>query len=58
MDETIPAEDALEFANISNHKLRIIEGAGIEYTCHQDELTSLVVEFIKVNNDKENNTSK
>ncbi|XP_039688356.1 uncharacterized protein [Medicago truncatula] len=59
MDKTIPAEDALEFAkSISNHELRIIEGAGIEYTCHQDELTSFVVQFIKVNNDKENNTSK
>ncbi|CAJ2675209.1 unnamed protein product [Trifolium pratense] len=59
MDETVPVEDALEFSKfILNHELCIIEGADHEYTCHQDELTSLVLEFIKVHNDKENNTSK
>nr|XP_027189991.1 uncharacterized protein LOC101502020 isoform X2 [Cicer arietinum] len=59
MDETVSAEDALEFAKfISNHELHIIEGADHEYSCHQDELTSLVLEFIKVHNDKANNTSK
>ncbi|CAI8606099.1 unnamed protein product [Vicia faba] len=59
MDETVPVEDALEFAKfISNHELCIIEGADHEYTSHQDELTSLVLDFIKVHNDKENNTSK
>ncbi|WJX09647.1 hypothetical protein P8452_00459 [Trifolium repens] len=59
MDETVPAEDALEFSKfILNHELCIIEGADHEYTCHQDELTSLVLEFIKVHNDKENNTYK
>ncbi|GAU34451.1 hypothetical protein TSUD_06620 [Trifolium subterraneum] len=59
MDETVPAEDALEFSKfILNHELCIIEGADHEYTCHQDELTSLVLEFIKVHHDKENNTSK
>lgn len=59
MDETVPAEDALEFAKfILNHELHIIEGADHEYTYHQDELTSLVLGFIKFHNDKENNTSK
>lgn len=59
MDETVPVEDALEFAKfISNHELRLIEGADHEYTSHQDELTSLVLDFIKVHNGKENNTSK
>lgn len=59
MDETVPAEDALEFAKfISNHKLRIIEGADHEYSCHQDELTCLVLEFIRVQNDKDRDTSK
>ncbi|CAK8569854.1 unnamed protein product [Lathyrus sativus] len=59
MDETVPLEDALEFAKfISNHELCIIEGADHEYTAHQDKLTSLVLDFIKVHNDKENTTSK
>jgi alpha/beta superfamily hydrolase len=59
VDETVPAEDALEFSKfILNHELCIIEGADHEYTCHQDELSSLVLEFIKVHNDKENNTYK
>lgn len=59
MDEIVPAEDASEFAKfISNHELCIIEGADHEYTYHQDELTSLVLEFIKIHTDKDEDTSK
>ncbi|KAE9599810.1 hypothetical protein Lal_00045649 [Lupinus albus] len=59
MDETVPAEDALEFAKfISNHALHIIEGADHEYSCHQDELACLVLEFIKVSHDKREDKSK
>lgn len=58
MDQTVPAEDALEFDKfISNHELRIIEGADHEYSHHQDELTHLVLEFIKIHNDKDKDTS-
>lgn len=46
-DEMVPAKDALEFAKIiPNHKLHIIEGADHEYTSHQDDLASIVVNFI------------
>ncbi|MED6174012.1 hypothetical protein PIB30_064925 [Stylosanthes scabra] len=49
-DTIIPVQDALEFAKIiPNHKLHIIEGADHPYTNHQDELTSVVVNFIKEN---------
>ncbi|XP_010047348.2 uncharacterized protein LOC104436310 isoform X1 [Eucalyptus grandis] len=48
LDKIVPAEDSLEFAKvISNHKLCIIEGADHEYTSHQDELTSVVLDFLK-----------
>lgn len=58
-DKIVPAEDASEFAKfISNHELCIIEGADHEYTSHQDELTSLVLEFIKIHTDKDEDTSK
>ncbi|KAL2317921.1 hypothetical protein Fmac_031797 [Flemingia macrophylla] len=57
MDEIVPAEDALEFAKfISNHELCIIEGADHEYSSHQDVLTSLVLEFIKIHTDKDKDT--
>ncbi|KAG5103512.1 hypothetical protein JHK84_048481 [Glycine max] len=59
MDEIVPAEDAVEFTKfISNHELCFIEGADHEYTSHQDELTSLVLEFIKIHIDKDKDTSK
>ncbi|RYR30144.1 hypothetical protein Ahy_B01g054972 isoform D [Arachis hypogaea] len=49
-DTVIPVQDALEFAKIIPiHKLHIIEGADHPYTKHQDELTSVVVNFIKEN---------
>ncbi|XP_030530748.1 uncharacterized protein LOC115741141 isoform X1 [Rhodamnia argentea] len=48
LDKIVPAEDSLEFAKvISNHKLCIMEGADHEYTSHQDELTSVVLDFVK-----------
>ncbi|XP_042051017.1 putative uncharacterized protein YDL057W isoform X1 [Salvia splendens] len=47
-DETIPVNDALEFAKIiPNHELQIIEGADHKYSSHQDELTSVVLRFVK-----------
>nr|XP_029148872.1 uncharacterized protein LOC112749417 [Arachis hypogaea] len=49
-ETVIPVQDALEFAKIiPNHKLHIIEGANHLYTNHQDELISVVVNFIKEN---------
>ncbi|PON96023.1 Alpha/beta hydrolase fold [Trema orientale] len=48
MDKIVPVEDAFEFNKfIPNHKLRIVEGADHEYTWHQDELASIVLDFIK-----------
>ncbi|KAL9400071.1 hypothetical protein Peur_009032 [Populus x canadensis] len=50
MDKLVPAEDALEFAKfIPNHKLHIIKGANHEYTSHQGELTSVVLDFLREN---------
>ena len=44
----IPVEDATEFDKIiPNHKLHIVEGADHDYTSHQAELASIVLEFIK-----------
>ncbi|XVF89083.1 hypothetical protein PTKIN_Ptkin19aG0102200 [Pterospermum kingtungense] len=48
MDKIVPATDALEFARfIQNHKLEFIEGADHEYTSHQDELATVVVDFVR-----------
>ncbi|KAL6610564.1 hypothetical protein ACP70R_040533 [Stipagrostis hirtigluma subsp. patula] len=47
-DEIVPAGDARMFAaNIPNHELRIIAEANHRYTGHEQELTSLVLDFIK-----------
>ncbi|PNT70801.1 hypothetical protein BRADI_2g18431v3 [Brachypodium distachyon] len=47
-DETVPARDALMFAaNIPNHELHIVAGANHWYTGHEQELTSLVLDFIR-----------
>lgn len=47
-DEIVPSEDAFEFDKlIPNHKLHIVEGANHCYTGHQEELASLVLDFIK-----------
>ncbi|KAJ4965571.1 hypothetical protein NE237_017420 [Protea cynaroides] len=57
-DETIPVEDALEFAKvIPNHKLQIVEGADHGYSAHQAELTSIALEFIKAGIQQEKNMS-
>ncbi|KAM7252640.1 hypothetical protein ACFE04_008149 [Oxalis oulophora] len=46
-DKIVPATDAFEFAKlIRNHTLHIIEGADHEYTSHQDELVSYVLNFV------------
>lgn len=46
-DEIIPVEDALEFDKlIPNHKLHIIEGANHSHSAHQDELASVVTDFL------------
>ncbi|XWS17633.1 hypothetical protein CRYUN_Cryun33cG0084100 [Craigia yunnanensis] len=48
MDKIVPSKDALEFARfIRNHKLHLIEGADHEYTSHQDELATVVLDFIR-----------
>ncbi|CAA2959584.1 Hypothetical predicted protein [Olea europaea subsp. europaea] len=48
LDEFVPVEDAMEFAKyIPNHKLQIVEGADQEYTSHEDELASIVLDFVK-----------
>ncbi|MED6148123.1 hypothetical protein PIB30_050193 [Stylosanthes scabra] len=58
-DETVPSEDALDFDKfITNHELHIVEGADHEFTHHQDELTSIVLKFIKPHNDKDTDKSK
>ncbi|XP_058213664.1 uncharacterized protein LOC131325422 isoform X1 [Rhododendron vialii] len=47
-DETIPVDDAVEFAKIiPNHKLHVVQGANHVYTKHQTELASVVLPFIK-----------
>ncbi|XP_020147518.1 uncharacterized protein [Aegilops tauschii subsp. strangulata] len=47
-DETVPARDALMFAaHIPNHDLHIVVGANHRYTGHEQELTSLALDFIK-----------
>ncbi|KAL8195786.1 hypothetical protein R6Q57_025539 [Mikania cordata] len=55
MDKIVPMEDAMEFAkNILNHKLHIINGADHEYTCHQNELALIVLDFVKNNSSHDN----
>ncbi|CAA2962273.1 Hypothetical predicted protein [Olea europaea subsp. europaea] len=47
LDEFVPVEDAMEFAKyIPNHKLQIVEVADHEYTSHQEELASIVLDFV------------
>nr|DAD44416.1 TPA_asm: hypothetical protein HUJ06_002646 [Nelumbo nucifera] len=48
MDEIVPIEDALEFSKIiPNHKLHMVERADHAYSSHQDDLASIVSDFIK-----------
>ncbi|KAJ6924380.1 hypothetical protein NC652_017618 [Populus alba x Populus x berolinensis] len=59
MDKIVPAEDASEFAKfIPNHKLHIIKGANHEYTSHQGELTSVVLDFLRENFNAEKDMPK
>jgi len=47
-DESNPIQDAYEFDKIiPNHNLHIIEGANHRYDNHQEELTAVVISFIK-----------
>ncbi|KAI9123241.1 hypothetical protein K1719_006130 [Acacia pycnantha] len=47
-DEFVGVESAYEFAKIiPNHKLHVIEGANHSFSQHQDELASVVMNFIK-----------
>lgn len=47
-DEIVPVKDATEIAKlIPNHKLHIVEGADHGYSSHQDELISVVLDYIK-----------
>lgn len=48
MDQIVAVTDAFEFAKfLPNHKLHIIQGADHEYTSHQGELASVVLDFVK-----------
>ncbi|MCH99885.1 hypothetical protein A2U01_0020900 [Trifolium medium] len=52
-------QDAHKFAKIiPNHKLHIIEGADHPYNNHQDELSSIVVSFIKETNVQNKGTAR
>ncbi|WCJ29609.1 alpha/beta-Hydrolases superfamily protein [Euphorbia peplus] len=47
MDKIVPVEDAMEFAKlIPNHELQILKEADHEYTKHQKELASIVIDFL------------
>lgn len=59
MDKIVPVEDAFEFDKfIPNNKLCIVEGADHEYTAHQDELASIVLDFIKNDIPQNGNNTK
>lgn len=48
LDEMVAVEDATEFDKyIPNHKLCIVEGADHEFTKHQSELVTIVLNFVK-----------
>ena len=47
-DETIPVTDAFEFDKlITNHVLHVMDGADHCYNSHQNEVSSVVLSFIK-----------
>ncbi|KAK4412621.1 hypothetical protein Salat_2909200 [Sesamum alatum] len=59
LDEFVPVEDAYDFAkHIPNHKLCIVEGADHEYTKHQSELASIVLNFVKTGRHKDKSDPK
>ncbi|CAN0882010.1 hypothetical protein LINGRAHAP2_LOCUS14564 [Linum grandiflorum] len=46
-DQLVPVEDAMQFAKlIRNHSLHIVEGADHDYTLHQEQLISIVFNFL------------
>ncbi|CAM8889827.1 unnamed protein product [Rhodiola kirilowii] len=56
-DEVVSPADALEFSKfICNHRLHLIDGADHEYTSHQLELVSAVLDFIRADLMQENRT--
>ncbi|KAL3844242.1 hypothetical protein ACJIZ3_001645 [Penstemon smallii] len=58
-DEFVPVEDAIEFDKyIPNHHLCIVQGADHEYTKLQDELASIVLNFVKTGLKKDNSVPK
>ncbi|CAN8311877.1 unnamed protein product [Cochlearia groenlandica] len=55
-DKVVPVEDAKEFEKIiPNHKLEVVTGANHGYTKHQNQLISIVIEFIKTSHCAKNN---
>jgi alpha/beta superfamily hydrolase len=49
-DELVPVEDAHEFAKrISNHVIRIMEGADHKYKLQQQEIAALILDFLQSN---------
>ncbi|KAG8375672.1 hypothetical protein BUALT_Bualt10G0124800 [Buddleja alternifolia] len=59
VDEIIPVEDAIQFSKyIPNHNLCIVEGADHEYTKHQSELASIVLNFVKTGLHKDDSMPK
>ncbi|XP_076952443.1 putative uncharacterized protein YDL057W [Bidens hawaiensis] len=48
VDKIVPMEDAMEFAkHILNLELHIVNGNDHKYTFHQNELASIVLDFVK-----------
>ncbi|XP_078430091.1 putative uncharacterized protein YDL057W isoform X2 [Wolffia australiana] len=48
-DETVPVEDATEFANlIPDHELCILDGADHRYSEHSSQLVSCILEFTRL----------
>ncbi|XP_065849084.1 uncharacterized protein [Euphorbia lathyris] len=57
MDKIVPVEDAMEFAKlIPNHELHILKEADHEYTMHQKELASIVIDFLMESSNLDKNT--
>lgn len=53
-DELVPVEDAYDFdKHIPNHKLHTFEGADHEFTKHQSELASIVLDFVITSIDRD-----
>lgn len=58
MDKIVSLNNAFEFAKvIPNHVLHVIEGADHEYTMHQDDLASVVLDFVRADLIKTDNVT-